>query len=77
MLTTYQEIRDRIYMLARKHDLRVDWIESNRQERRVMLYDSRQTLVASALVRVLNVSPRSRAQLTHELEGVFGEGWMN
>ena len=77
MLLTYPEIRDRIYTLARKHNLRVDWIESGRSTRTLHLYDSRQVLVARAVVPVRRMDPVPLADLAYNLEGVFGEGWMN
>ena len=76
MLATYPEIRDRIYMLARKHALRVDWRESTRSDRLLLLYDSRQMVVAQAFVPLRRVKPSALAELAHQLEGVFGEGWM-
>jgi hypothetical protein len=77
MLTSYPEIRDRIYMLARQRDLRVDWIESTRRYRDLLLYDSGQAVVARATVPVRHVDLDDLAKLTHDLDGVFGEGWMD
>jgi hypothetical protein len=62
VLETYPEIRDRIYTLARKHNLRVDWIESGRRERTV--------------VPVRYAEQDQLSRLAYDLAGVFGEGWM-
>jgi hypothetical protein len=77
VLATYQEIRDRIYQLARQRDLRLDWREFNRDTRTLLLYDSRQVVVARATVPVRHLGPRVLTTLSRELTGVFGEGWMN
>jgi hypothetical protein len=76
MLATYPEIRDRIYALARKHALRVDWRETTRDSRLLLLYDSRQMVVARALVPLRRMNPGVLAELAYQLEDVFGEGWM-
>jgi hypothetical protein len=76
MLATYPEIRDRIYALARKHALRVDWCETTRSGRQLLLYDSRQVVVARALVPLRRMKPDVLAKLAYQLEDVFGEGWM-
>ena len=77
MLATYPEIRDRIYALARKHALRVDRLESTRDIRILLLYDSRQVVVARARVPLRRMNPGVLAKLAYQLEDVFGEGWMN
>jgi hypothetical protein len=77
MLTTYPEIRDRIYALARQHGFRVDWLETARDYRLLLLYDSRQVVVARALVPLRHLNPGKLAELAYQLEDVFGEGWMN
>jgi hypothetical protein len=77
MLATYPEIRDRIYALARKHALRVDWCETTRNNRLLLLYDSRQMVVARALVPLRRMDPDVLTELAWQLEDVFGEGWMN
>jgi hypothetical protein len=76
MLATYPEIRDRIYALARKHALRVDWSETTRSDRLLLLYDSRQMVVARAFVPLRRMKPDALAKLAYQLEDVFGEGWM-
>jgi hypothetical protein len=77
MLATYPEIRDRIYALARKHALRVDWLETARDYRLLLLDDSRQVVVARARVPLRRMNPGALAKLAYQLEDVFGEGWMN
>jgi hypothetical protein len=77
MLATYPEIRDRIYALARKHALRVDWLETSRYERILLLYDSRQVAVARASVPLRGMNLGKVAELAYQLEDVFGEGWMD
>lgn len=75
VLLTYQEVRDRIYVLARTHNLRVDWSESGRARRTVWLYDSRQ-MVAKGSVPLRYVDVPALLQLSEDLEHVFGEGWL-
>jgi hypothetical protein len=77
VLTTYQEIRDRIYQLARERNLAVVWKESTPRRRYLLLYDSRQIVVARTAVPVRELSPSKLARLASDLAGVFGEGWMN
>ena len=77
MLATYPEIRDRIYALARRHGFRVDWCDTTRNSRLLLLYDSRQMVVARALVPLRRINPGVLAQLAYQLEDVFGEGWMS
>jgi hypothetical protein len=77
MLATYPEIRDRIYALARKHGFRVDWSETTRTHRLLLLYDSRRTVVARARVPLRRITPGMLPELAYQLEDVFGEGWMN
>ncbi len=76
MLATYPEIRDRIYALARKHAFRVDWRETTRNSRLLLLYDSKQVVVARARVPLRHMDPDVLAELAYQLEDVFGEGWM-
>ena len=76
MLASYQEIRDRIYDLARKHGLRPDWIESTRNARYLLLYDHRQVVVARATVPVRHPSPSVLAELERQLAPIFGRDWM-
>jgi hypothetical protein len=54
----------------------VDWIESGRRERTLLLYDSRQEVVARAVVPVRYAEPDQLSRLAYDLAGVFGEGWM-
>ena len=76
MLATYQEIRDRIYELARQHDLRPDWPESTKSVRLLLLFDRGQVVVARAMVPVRPMDPDLLAALERSLEGVFGKDWM-
>jgi hypothetical protein len=76
VLRTYQEIRDRIYELARLHDLRPDWVESMRSSRLLLLYDRQQVVAGRAIVPVRHPSLRAAAELQHQLEGVFGKDWL-
>jgi hypothetical protein len=50
VLNTYQEIRDRIYTLARERGLRVDWAETTPLVRLLLLYDHCQVAGVSAEV---------------------------
>jgi hypothetical protein len=76
MLAAYPEIRDRIYALARKNALRVDWRETTRNSRLLLLYDAGQ-IAARARVPLRRMDPDVLAELAYQLEDVFGEGWMN
>ncbi|WP_449066385.1 hypothetical protein [Planomonospora algeriensis] len=75
-LWTYQEIRDRIYVLARQHDLRPDWIEQGRSTRLLFLYDAQQVVVGRALVPLRDFRPETLAALATALEPVFGKDWL-
>ncbi|MDP9864041.1 MULTISPECIES: hypothetical protein [Streptosporangium] len=76
MLSTYQEIRDRIYELARRHGLRVDWVETTRSVRLLHLLDTDQIVIARATVPVRGVTLEALAHLATDLERVFGRDWM-
>jgi hypothetical protein len=76
VLTTYPEIRDRIYELARWHGLRPDWVESTREMRHLLLYDANQTVVARARVPLRRMDADLLARLAGDLEKVFGKDWM-
>jgi hypothetical protein len=76
VLTAYGEIRDRIYKLARERDLRVDWIETTRLFRLLLLYDQCQIVVARASVPVKGISARALNDLRLDLEDVFGKDWL-
>ena len=76
MLTTYPEIRDRIYKLAREHKLRVDWSETSRAWRTLRLFDARQVEAAKAKVPVRNIQRQDLEQLSWDLQRVFEKGWM-
>jgi hypothetical protein len=76
VLTTYQEIRDRIYERARWHHLRPDWAESTRSVRLLLLYDISQTVVARATVPVRDITMAKLERLRDDLAPVFGKEWM-
>jgi hypothetical protein len=76
VLRTYQEIRDRIYQLAREHQLRVDWVESTRSSRILLLHDREQIVVARALVRIRNITVWDLHELQADLAHVFGKDWL-
>jgi hypothetical protein len=73
---TYAEIRDRIYDLARRHGLRPDWVESTREMRHLLLYNTDQIVVARARVPLRRMDADVLARLAHDLEKVFGKDWM-
>jgi hypothetical protein len=76
VLSTYQEIRDRIYELACRHNLRPDWVDSTKSSRLLLLYDRQQIVVARAIVPVRYMSPLAISELKYQLEGLFGKDWM-
>jgi hypothetical protein len=76
VLATYQEIRDRIYELARQHDLRPDWVESTKNARYLLLYDRSRVVVARAAVPVRHGAPGVLEELERQLAPVFGKDWM-
>ncbi|MET8156450.1 hypothetical protein ABZT47_08745 [Sphaerisporangium sp. NPDC005289] len=76
MLTTYQEIRDRIYTLTRDLGMRVDWAETTPLFRLLLLDDDRQVVVARASVPVRGITSRALNDLQADLEHVFGKGWL-
>jgi hypothetical protein len=77
VLTTYQEIRDRIFKLCREHGLRPDFPETTRAGRVLLLWTGEQEVVArSFLPAVADPPPTVLERLRHDLAGVFGEGWM-
>jgi len=76
VLTAYQEVRDRIYELARLHGLRPDWVESTRSTRMLLLYESDQSVVARTTVPVRDVTLAKLERLRADLEHVFGKEWM-
>jgi len=76
VLTTYQEVRDRIYEMARRHNLRPDWAESTRSVRLLLLYDPSQTVMARATVPVRDITMAKLERLRDDLAPVFGKEWM-
>lgn len=77
MLAKYQEIRDRIFVLARRHGLRPDFPETTRTGRVLLLWSTDQVVVARSFVPTVD-DPGTvvLARLQHDLAGVFGEGWL-
>lgn len=76
MLTTYQELRDRIYAMARQHGIRPDWVESTRSVRLLLLYDSNHVVVARTTVPVRDVTMAKPDRLREDLAPVFGKEWL-
>jgi hypothetical protein len=76
VLTTYQELRDRIYAMARQHGFRPDWVESTRSVRLLLLYDSPHVVVARTTVPVRDITMAKLDRLREELAPVFGKEWM-
>ncbi len=76
MLTTYQEVRDRIYEMARRHGLRPDWAESTRSVRLLRLYDSSQAVMARTTVPVRDITMAKLERLRDDLAPIFGKEWM-
>lgn len=73
MLTTYQEVRDRIYEMARRCNLRPDWAESTRSVRLLLLYDSAQAAAARSTVPVRDITVAKLERLRDDLAPVFGK----
>jgi hypothetical protein len=76
VLTAYQEVRDRVYEMARRHNLRPDWAESTRTVRLLLLYDPSQIVVARATVPVRDITMAKLERLRDDLAPVFGKEWM-
>jgi hypothetical protein len=76
VLTTYQELRDRIYAMARQHGYRPDWVESTRSVRLLLLYDSNHVVVARTTVPVRDITVAKLDRLREDLAPVFGTEWM-
>lgn len=75
MLTTYQELRDRIYEMARPFGYRPDWVESTWSVRLLLLYD-RSQVVARTTVPVRDITMAELNRLRDDLAPVFGKEWM-
>ncbi len=75
-LTTYQELRDHIYALARQYGYRPDWVESTRSVRLLLLYDSDHVVVARTTVPVRDITMAKLDRLREDLAPVFGTEWM-
>ena len=76
MLTTYQELRDRVYELSRRCGYRPDWAESTRSMRMLLLYDGDQVVVARTTVPVRDITLAKLDRLRNDLAPVFGKDWM-
>lgn len=76
MLTTYQEVRDRIYEMARRNDLRPDWVESTRSVRLLFLYDFGQAVIARTTAPVRDITMAKLERLRDDFAPVFGREWM-
>lgn len=76
MLTTYQELRDRIYEMARRHGYRPNWVESTRSVRLLLLYDGNHVVVARTTVPVRDITMAKLHRLSDDLAPVFGGEWM-
>ena len=76
MLTTYQELRDRIYQMSRQFGYRPDWIESTRSTRMLLLYDGTHVVVARTTVPVRDITMAKLERLRDDLAPVFGKEWM-
>jgi hypothetical protein len=76
VLTTYQELRDRIYQMSRQFGYRPDWIESTRSVRMLLLYDGKQVVVARTTVPVRDITMAKLERLRDDLTPVFGKEWM-
>ena len=76
MLTTYEELRDRIYQMSRQFGYRPDWIESTRSARMLLLYDGTQVVVARTTVPVRDITTAKLERLRDDLDPVFGREWM-
>jgi len=75
VLTTYQELRDRIYQMSRQFGYRPDWIESTRSVRMLLLYDGKQVVVARTTVPVRDITMAKLERLHDDLAPVFGKEW--
>jgi len=76
VLTTYQELRDRIYQLSRQFGYRPDWAESTRSARMLLLYDGNQVVIARTTVPVRDITMAKLDRLRDDLAPVFGKDWM-
>jgi hypothetical protein len=76
VLTTYKELRDRIYQMSRQLGYRPDWIESTRSVRMLLLYDGNQVVIARTTVPVRDITLAKLERLRDDLAPVFGKEWM-
>ena len=74
---SYQDIRDRLMSHALAMSLRVDWIESTRTQRVVLLWDREQVVQGRSVVPLFpDKTPSLVAVLERDLRHLFGEGWL-
>jgi hypothetical protein len=76
VLSTYPEIRDRIYQLARQRGLLVTWPEKTRSIQVLHLVTPQQVVVAIATVPVRGITTEALERLARDLERMFGKDWM-
>jgi hypothetical protein len=76
VLTTYRELRDRIYQMSRQLGYRPDWIESTRSVRMLLLYDGNQVVIARTTVPVRDITMAKLERLRDDLAPVLGKEWM-
>ena len=76
MLTTYKELRDRIYQMSRQLGYRPDWVESTRSVRMLLLYDGNQVVITRTTVPVRDITLAKLERLRDDLAPVFGKEWM-
>ncbi|WP_066366390.1 hypothetical protein [Herbidospora mongoliensis] len=76
MVTSYREVVDRIYSLARLHALSVRWRETTSGSRLLLLYDGTEVVVGRSIVPIRNITRAALDDVEHDLEHVFGRGWL-
>lgn len=76
MVTSYREVVDRIYTLARLHALSVRWRETTTASRLLLLYDGTEVVVGRSMVPIRNITRAALEDVEHDLEHVFGRGWL-
>ncbi len=76
MVTSYRDVVDRIYTLARLHALSVRWRETTTASRLLLLYDGTEVVVGRSMVPIRNITRAALEDVEHDLEHVFGRGWL-
>jgi len=76
VLTTYKELRDRIYQMSRQLGYRPDWIESARSVRMLLLYDGNQVVIARTSVPVRDITLAKLERLRDDLAPVLEKEWV-